>query len=363
METALSSLNPKSIFLVVDRSAYQLSGAQAELAPHLENREVLEFDSFASNPRFEDALAGLEQFRRAPCDVIIALGGGTAIDIGKLIRCFAGQSREPADILANSSLIEKAACPLIAVPTTAGTGSEATQFAVVYRGGVKHSVAHPSIMPDVAVVDWRLTQSLPPRTTAETGLDALSQSIESIWSVNSTQESVAYATAALELVLSHLVSAVHTPTPHDREAMTGAAHLAGKAINIGKTTAPHALSYRITHDFGVAHGHAVSLTLGPVLIFNAGATTQDVADERGVEHLQEMINLILSKLGVQDAQEAQSKITEFMESIGCQTRLSSLGIETDARIPIAESVNQERLKNNPRRFTQSQLLQLLESIQ
>ena len=363
METALSSLNPKSVFLVVDRSAYQLSGAQAELEPHWENREVREFDAFESNPRFEDALAGLEQFRRAPCEVIVAVGGGTAIDIGKLIRCFAGQPHEPADILANGRLIEKAACPLIAVPTTAGTGSEATQFAVLYRGGVKHSVTHPSILPDVAVVDWRLTQSLPPRTTAETGLDALCQSIESIWNVNSTEESVAYATEALYLVLSHLVSAVHHPTPQDRAAMMGASHLAGKAINIGKTTAPHALSYRITHEFGVAHGHAVCLTLGPVLAFNAGATAEDVADERGVEHLQKMINLILSKLGVRDAHEAKAKITELMESIGCQTRLSSLGIGAEARVQIAASVNQERLKNNPREFTQSQLLQLLESIQ
>ena len=363
METALYSLTPNSVFLVIDRSAYQLSGARAALSPHWKHRKVVEFDAFASKPRFEDALAGLEQFRRAPPDVIVAVGGGTAIDIAKLIRCFAGQPHHPADILIESGLIERAACPLIAVPTTAGTGSETTHFAVIYRDGVKHSVAHPSIMPDVAVVDWRLTQSLPPRITAETGLDVLSQSIESIWSVSSTQESVAYAAEALDLVLGHLVSAVRSPTPDDRAAMAAAAHLAGKAINIGKTTAPHALSYRITYDFDVAHGHAASLTLGPALVFNAGATEEDVIDRRGVEHLRQMIDLILSKFGATDAREAQAKITELMESVGCQTRLSSLGIGAEARIQIAAGVNRERLENNPRRFTPSQLRRLLDSIQ
>ena len=258
----LAEVEAKSVFLVVDRLAYDSSGARSQLAPYWEARNVVEFDAFENNPRSEDVLKGVEQYRRTPSDVIVAVGGGTALDVAKLIRCLAAQRRPAADIIKDNSLIEPSACPLVAVPTTAGTGSEATHFAVLYRDGVKESIAHHSIMPDVAVVDWRLTESVPPRITAETGLDALTQAIESIWCIRSTEESISYSVEALELILEHLETAVHAPAPDAREAMSRAAHLAGKAINITKTTAPHAISYKITHDFGIAHGHAVALTLG-----------------------------------------------------------------------------------------------------
>ena len=364
VDGALSQLGAKSVFLVVDRPAYELSGARSELEPHWQTRDLVEFDGFASNPQIEDVLRGLEQYRRTPCDVIVAVGGGTALDIAKLIRCFAGQRHPPADLIADNSLIKNTACPLIAVPTTAGTGAEATHFAVLYRDGVKHSVAHPSILPDIAVVDWRLTRSLPPKVTADTGLDALSQAIEATWCIHSTEESTSYSVEALELVLDHLETAVHAPTAASRAAMSRAAHLSGKAINITKTTAPHAISYNITHRFGIAHGHAVGLTLGPVLAFNAAVSETDVTDPRGVEHVRAMIDLIVSKLGCTGAEEAQARIAALMESIGCHTRLSELGITgAPAREAIAESVNVDRLRNNPRALTAAQLIHLLESIQ
>jgi len=361
---ALTQLGAKSVFLVVDRPAYEMSGARSELASLWEDRDVVEFDGFANNPQIEDVLHGVEQYRRVPCDVIVAVGGGTALDIAKLIRCLTGLRHPPADIIADNSLIENSACPMVAVPTTAGTGAEATHFAVLYRGGVKHSVAHPSILPEVAVVDWRLTRSLPPRITAETGLDALSQAIESLWCIHSTEESMSYSVAALELALDNLETAVHAPIDAARAGMSRAAHLTGKAINITKTTAPHAISYKISYDFGVAHGHAVALTLGPILAFNAGVTESDVTDPRGVEHVRRVIDLILLKLGCKEATSGRARIAELMESIGCQTRLNELGIEGHlTRKSIAESVNVDRLRNNPRKITILQLMQLLESIQ
>jgi alcohol dehydrogenase class IV len=359
----LAEVGAKSVFLVVDRLAYDSSGARSLLARHWEARNVVEFDAFENNPRCEDVLKGVEQYRRIPCDVTVAVGGGTAIDVAKLIRCLATQRHSPADIIADNSLIEQSACPLVAVPTTAGTGSEATHFAVLYCDGVKQSIAHHSIMPDVAVVDWRLTESVPPKITAETGLDALTQAIESIWCIRSTTESIVYSVEALSLILNNLEMAVHAPTPDARAAMSRAAHLAGKAINITKTTAPHAISYKITHDFGIAHGHAVALTLGSVLTFNADVTVEDVTDARGVEHVRKMIDLILAKLGCKHVQDGRARIAELMESIGCAARLSELEITGHQTLKsIAESVNLDRLQNNPRKMTTVQLLKLLESI-
>jgi alcohol dehydrogenase class IV len=364
MNDALSRFRPRSVFLVVDRAAYELSGARIELEGCWRNHEVVEFDDFSSNPRFEDVLTGLDCFRRTPGDVIVAIGGGTAIDVAKLIRCFAGQQHQPEEIIADNSLIESSSCPLIATPTTAGTGSETTHFAVLYRGGEKLSVAHPSISPDVAILDWRLTRSAPAQIAAETGLDALSQAIESIWSIHSTEISVSYAVEAMELILGHLESAVRQPTDENRAAMLHAAHLSGRAIDIAMTTAPHAISYTITHDFGVAHGQAVALTLGPTLVFNAAAVHADLVDPRGLEHLRSSIDLILSKLDCHDAHEGSERIATLMETIGCKTRLSQLQIEGDKVLSrIADSVNIERLGNNPRRMNGKQLMRLLESIE
>jgi alcohol dehydrogenase class IV len=361
----LAEFAAKSVFLVLDRPAWERSGAQLRLVSAWTDRRVVEFDAFECNPRLDDVLKGVEQFRGTPCDVMVAIGGGTAIDVAKLIRCFATTpSCSPTDMIADNQLIELPTCPLIAVPTTAGTGSEATHFAVLYCQGVKHSIAHAGILPDVAVVDWRLTQSLPPRITAVTGLDALSQAIESVWSLQSTAESIGYACEAIELIRDNLETAVRAPNATARAAMSHAAHLAGKAINISKTTAPHAISYKITHDFGIPHGHAVALTLGPILTFNAGVTTKDVTDGRGLRHVREMIRLVLAKLGCPDAAAGRVWITDLMTSIGCETRLGQLGISGRQHlVRIAESVNLDRLRNNPRQINIDQLLQLLESIQ
>ena len=359
----LDAMGTQSVFLVVDRSAYELSGAQSQLVTHWRSRDVFEFDAFECNPSYDDVVKGVEAFRRTPCSAIIAIGGGTALDVAKLVRCCAGKDYSLADIVANSRLIEKTACPLIAVTTTAGTGSEATHFAVVYCDGVKHSIAHESMTPEVAVVDWRLTRSLPPPVTAVTGLDAFCQSVESTWSINSTPESISYSIEALRLIANNLQAAVLAPTDGAREAMSAASHLAGKAINISKTTAPHAISYKITHDYGIPHGHAAAMTLGAVLEFNTNVTDDDVLDPRGVTHVRTMMSRLLSELGCSTATDARMMIAEWMESIGCATRLCQLGIDgSESLADIARSVNQQRLRNNPRRLSQEQLLQLLESI-
>src|SRR5207248_4789041 len=125
----------------------------------------------------------------------------------------------------------------------------------------KYSVCHEFLLPDIAIVDPILTHKMSPRLTAITGMDALSQAIESYWSIHSTEESKGYAREAIRIIVDQLPKAVNEPTNDSRLAMARASHLAGKAINVTRTTAPHALSYALTSRFGVPHGQAVSLTL------------------------------------------------------------------------------------------------------
>ena len=363
VRAVLDQLRARSIFLVTHMIAYQNSGAEAKLAPILSNRHVVRFTDFEPNPKLQEAERALELLKTNPCDVVLAVGGGSAIDMAKLVCVFAAQQAPPQEIIAGLPHLKPKQLPLIAVPTTAGTGSEATHFAVVYVDDKKYSIAHPSLLPDFAMVDPELTYDLPGDLTAVSGLDALCQGIESLWSVQSTEESRRFARKAVRWAWNNLETAVHRPTPQSRFAMCQASHLAGRAINISKTTAPHALSYSITSRCGIPHGHAVALTMGPILIYNSQVSSVDIGDSRGVAYVRDTMKEILDILGCRTPEEACQKIFHLMESIGCSTRLRTLNLSSsELRKHIAENVNLERLENNPRTLGKEQVNQLLEFI-
>ncbi|MAR08823.1 MAG: alcohol dehydrogenase [Blastopirellula sp.] len=353
----LASLQIERPFLVLDEAAYEASGARDALEPFVRQKAAVRFTEFELNPKLEDVQRGIEAFRLSQADFVIALGGGTAIDLAKLISALSAQSHAARDIATGRSSIQVAGRPLMAIPTTAGTGSEATHFAVVYVDGKKHSVAHPSLLPDYAVVDSTLTESLPPRMTAATGLDAFCQAVESIWAVAATDESLEYATEAARLAFENLVAATNAPTLEARQAMCRASHLAGKAINITKTTAPHALSYALTSRYGVPHGMAVAFTLAPILAFNANVTNHDCTDPRGATAVRKRIARIVEVLGGGGVEAACASFHKLSSQLDCGT-LRDVCSESD-HAAIVDSVNTERLSNNPRRASREQLLDIL----
>lgn len=357
LPTALSAISAERLFLVLDKGAYEFCGAKSALETCFANKVISIFDRFELNPKIEDVERGIEQYRNFRPDIVIALGGGTAIDLAKLISAFAVQKSASRDIAVGRASIEDVCKPLIAIPTTAGTGSEATHFAVVYVDGEKYSVANQSLLPTYAVLDWTLTQSLPRNMTAATGLDAFCQAIESIWAVAANEESLTYALEAAQLAFTHLPAATNAPTEVARRAMCRASHLAGRAINITKTTAPHALSYYLTSRHGVPHGMAVACTLTRLLDFNAGVTEDDCCDPRGAQAVRERIGRILGIVGSTGLEEASEAIKKMLSSVGCPS-LPDI-IEGDDLSRMVDSVNVERLMNNPRRASRSQLLRLL----
>ena len=366
IETVRSLLDDRvahSVFVVADRTAYDKSGARMYLKSALQGRVQAIFDDFAPNPKYADVMRGIKFWYTHPCDIMIAIGGGSAIDMAKLIGICGTHRGQYRELLTGEIPIRDKAAPLIAIPTTAGTGSEATHFAVVYVGGQKYSVVHANVLPDYAIIDPNLTANLPPSITAHTGLDALSQAVESLWSVNATAQSRVFASEALRLVLDNLEAAVHRPTLDVRANMCRAAHLSGKAINISKTTAPHAISYTLTSQFGVPHGLAVALTLGAVLIYNNGVTSSDCWHPKGVAQVQNDIRGINRLIGVESSEEARKHIDDLISTIGCPTRLRQIGVDTAADLEtIVQNVNTERLKNNPRALSQFELRRILREI-
>lgn len=359
----LSGLSPSRIFLVTGRDSYEASGAKDLIEPFLAPYEHTRFWDFSTNPEIGDIERGRDGLRESGCDLVMAVGGGSVIDMAKSVNVLAAQPQEPQAYVLKHEKIGNSERPLIAIPTTAGSGSEATRFAVVYIDKTKHSLEHQSMLPAFAVVDPALTMSLPPGITAATGMDALCQAVESYWSVNSTEESKKYAAQAIPLIMGNLEEAVNDPSDGAREAMARAAHLAGKAINISKTTASHAISYPITSYFGVPHGHAVGLTLPSMLLYNSGVTEEDLSDERGLTYVRGTLEDLVSLIGAAGFEEAGDRLTNLMERAHLETRLGGLGITEDGIAVIVENgFNPDRVKNNPRLLTEESLRSMLSRI-
>ena len=360
LEDLLKEFGSQKIFLIADATAYAASGASKILEPVISGKLTYTFDDIEVNPKLAGVLACAEKIREAKPDLLIVVGGGSAMDVAKLSNWFASGEGVADEFLAGESSEVGCRLPLVAIPTTAGSGAEATHFAVVYVEGVKKSADHVSLRPTVAVVDSQLTAQLPATITAHCGLDALCQSIESIWSVQANEESLNYATEALELIWNHLERAVNEPTPESRAAMARGSHLAGQAINITKTTLPHALSYAITTRHGVPHGAAVALTLGSALIYNEAVSDADCIDPRGPDWVRERIGFICRAMGQASALECAVQFRGLLGSIGCPATLREAGITNENQLKlICKDVNVERLSNNPRRISEQEILNLL----
>ncbi|MDR3636622.1 MAG: phosphonoacetaldehyde reductase [Isosphaeraceae bacterium] len=359
----LDAAGAKSVFLVTGSTSFGTSGVSRILDDALRARRVVPFPTYAKLPCLSEVGPGSERCREEGCEVIIAVGGGRVIDTAKLISLFAPQRASPVAIVGGTAEIECDAKPLIALPTTAGSGSEATHFAVLFVGETKLSISHESMRPRHALVDANLTRSAPPAVKASSGLDVICQSIESLWSVNSTPQTREWAQLALRLALAHLEQSVHSPTPVSLEAMSRAAYLAGRSIDVTKTTAPHALSYSLTARFGVPHGHAVALLLGETLVYNGQVDPDSCADPRGSGHVHGVIQEIVALLNGSDVASCREEINRLIRALGLATRLRDVGVRTvQDREYIADHVNVDRLANNPRRMTRDEILSMVERL-
>jgi alcohol dehydrogenase class IV len=362
LEGILEETSAKKVFLVTGKNSYASCGAENSLRGLLGKYGFSRFYDFEENPKIEDVRRGMNSFRKFNPDLVIGVGGGTALDMAKLLNILSPQTHDPEEYICRGEEIKKRGKPLVLVPTTSGTGSEATNFAVVYVDKKKYSLAHEFMLPNYTIIDPSFTLNLPKIITASTGMDALSQAIESYWVTGSTQDSREHSRNAINLAMENLQIAVNNPTDESRLAMAKSANLAGKAINITKTTAPHAISYAFTSHFGIPHGHAVGLTLGKFLEYNGQVTEEDCNDSRGPEFVKKSIGELCGLLNVESPHLAKDKLDSLMSEIGLETSISSLGIKSEEDLDlIIENVNVERLTNNPRRINKDVMKTLLRS--
>ncbi len=296
------------------------------------------FSAFHPNPDLSDTEAGAEVYRREECDGLISIGGGSSIDTAKAIK--ARMNAETEDDIIHSWLTFTQPCPHIAVPGTAGTGSEATQIAVAYVNGSKVSLNHPELRPDGVILDASLLDSLPLYHKKSCALDALAQGIESYWSRGSNDDSKVHAYLAVIGVLDNL-KAYLQGEPHAAEEMLDASFQSGKAIQITRTTAAHAMSYMLTKRLGLAHGHACMLTL---------PTLWEMMQDR--EEMQDTLKDLSGKMRLGDPRMAPKLLKGILYDL--EMAIPPVP-EEEVLEELAASVNVERLNNHPVAMTKEEI--------
>ena len=307
----LHGLHLRKPFLVCGKSAQGTAPYR-----YFEQSGAVPFNGFAPNPDWKSAEEAARLFKENGCDCIVGLGGGSAIDVAKCVKLWSG-----------------AGVPLIAVPTTAGTGSEATHFAVLYRNGEKTSVSNEACLPDAILFDPSLLETLPEYHRKASMLDALCHGMESFWSVKATEESREYAFQSVQSVLSNMTAYLRN-VPSGNAGMQQAAYLAGKAINITQTAAGHAMCYKLTTIYGIAHGHAAALcnaALWPYMNRQSGPELHDV------------FRRLAKAFGCDTVEEGITKFQSIVSGLNLGIPKPSLG---DYEV-LKRSVNTERLRNNP----------------
>lgn len=338
------------ILLVCGKNSFESSGAAAALPDLQKVVAVTRWSDFSPNTDVADVERGLNIMKGERPDAVLGIGGGSAMDMAKLLCAYEDEAGVSAAVRLGAK-IDKRRAGLVLVPTTSGSGSEATHFAVAYIGQEKFSPAGSAFYADTVILDPLLSKSGSARQRATSGIDAVCQAIESLWAVSATEQSRRHARHALFLLTRHIESFVRNADAVSARGMALGSHLAGRAIDVSKTTAAHALSYAITKRHGVSHGHAVALTLSGFI------ATHGRVEGPHTPAMRHILKALLAK----DAEEAARNFRKLLASIGLESSIAALGVKTkEEREIIVASINVERLKNNPVPFTQQEMLSLLE---
>lgn len=309
----------------------------------------------ASNPELTQLYEMYCQTRMLNVGLVIAIGGGSVLDVGKSLCCLYGREIPSAEAL--RKMIQSKAygtpnCRWIGVPTTAGTGSEVTCWATIWDSpnNAKYSVDTLENYAYAAVVDPTLAASMPLKLAVSSALDAVAHATESYWAKASNAASKALALRAIRTVMENIDELLvnnDSRTAHD--AMAKGSMLAGLAFSNTRTTACHSISYPLTMQCHIPHGVAVSLLMGPVLELNLPAI--------------EDVDALLDAFGVNEPYQVRERITAILEAAGHPVRLTQWGA-SEEMLPelVAHSITKGRADNNPVELTEPVVYNILKSI-
>lgn len=313
---------------------------------------VCSYGNISPNPEVNEIDACAQMIRENKIEFVVALGGGSALDCAKAAAtvCFTEDSIRVYH--GTGKALPSRHLPLIAVPTTAGTGSEVTCIAVVSdkEMGKKGPIVSEGFYPTLALIDPELTYTLPPYMTASTGIDVLCHAIEGYWSKNHQPICDALALHACQTVFKYLRTVFENPMNKEaRGRMAEASVMAGLAFTLPKTTAPHACSFPLTNLYHIPHGEACGLTLDYFARINA-----DEKDGRILEFAR--------KLGFRDILQMADEILQLKKDTGLRTDLADLDLTGEQIDELARLSIHPNLFNNPVDISEGMLRKMYQSM-
>ena len=343
----------QNILLVTGRESMQKYGYVQRCKRMLYDYSLHMYDRVPPNPTIEVIQEALDFVGNADIELVIALGGGSALDAGKSLAMLLRNQGKLMAYLSGDKSFRNRGLPFIAIPTTSGTASEVTAWATIWDmvNKKKFSLAHEWMFPDYAIIDPLLTVHMSRYLTACTGMDALTHAIESCWSKSAQPVSDSFALRAIKLVRKNLKIAWDEPeNVTTRMNMAMASLFAGLAFNNTKTAACHSISYPMTFHFGIPHGLAVSITLKEVIQYN-NKVVPDKVDQ------------IIEEFGSDSLEDFMNNLSALMRSIDLPTTLRELNLkESDIKFLVDQSVNPERMKNNPYELAREDIETILKNI-
>lgn len=321
--------------------------------------EVDIFDAVTSEPTLEDAELVASTARRADYDVIVGVGGGSVLDMAKVAAAAAANPEQQARDFLGANKIAKPSVPKIFIPTTAGTGAEATPFALVIVEGKKKSIASPYNLADVVLLDATFTATMPPRITASTGMDALSHAVEAFLSLGANPLTDSFALEAIRKITDNLEEAcVHGDNLDARLKLSLAAMLGGMAFGNAGVIAGHAIAHTLGARYKIPHSVSAALALPYMIEYNAPAVRDKlakVARELGGEP------------GLSEEEAASwtvARVKSLLESLDLPTGLADVDVREEDLPALADAVVKEKgyLARNPRTVELEDAVKILEGM-
>ncbi len=336
-------LGAKRALIVTDETVKKL-GLCEKVKKHL--RETVEVDIF-DRVEPEPTLDVAETVARVSTDnydLIVGIGGGSVMDMAKVAAAVAANPEQRVHDFFGANRIENQSVPKIFIPTTAGTGAEATPFAIVDVEGRKRSIASPYNLADVVFIDASFTATMPPGITASTGMDALSHAIEAFLSLGSNPITDSFALEAMKMIADNLEEAFsHGKNLDARLKMSLAAMLAGAAFGNAGVIVGHAIAHTFGAKYKIPHGVSVALTLPYIMEYNAPAVKEKLV----------RVARALGETGLTEAaaSRAVARVKSMLEKLELPTRLSDLNVPREDLPKLAEDMLKAKgyLARNPRK--------------
>lgn len=351
-------LGAKKALIVTDETIVKTGLLDKVETPLKEVLEVDVFDRVESEPTLKAAEAVAMAARAAKYDLVVGVGGGSVLDMAKVASAAVANPGQAVSDFLGANKITNPSVPKVLIPTTAGTGAEATPYALIIVEEKKKAIASSYNLADIVLISPLFTASMPPEMTASTGMDALSHAVEAALSLGANPLTDSFALEAMRKISDNLEEAfAHGDNLDARLKMSIAAMLAGMAFGNAGVIAGHAAAHNIGARYKIPHAKASALALPYVMAYNAPA-----ADEKLARIARELGEDISGLSAEEAASKAVARVKKMLEALKLPTRLADLDVPEEDLPDLADAIMKEKgyLARNPRKMEHEDAVKLVE---